>query len=437
MGSSTQILSNHSNENLVIGIDWADKKHDYYLITSDGQQQRGVFDQTPEAIANWVQKLQTAHPQAALDICIEIQQGALISALLMHDNVRIFPINPLQLSRYRDSQDVSGRKGDPTDAQLIAQFLSNYRHKLRMLSTEDPNTRRLQILVKHRRQIVDARKDRGNELLSLLKQYFPLMVELSAAKIYADFICKMLLKWPTLEKLQRVKPDKLRKFFYACNLRGDHVNTKLQLIADAQPLTTDPVLLESLGMKVNHLVQLLLLDSKAVVSYDRQIKALLKEHADYEIVNSLPGAALQMQSRMIAALGTDRKRFESAQQLQCYSGIAPVTRRSGRSCYVHHRWACTKFVKQTFHEYAGLSITKSIWAKAYYDMLLSRGKKSQSAKRALAYKWQRIIFRCWQDGKPYDEARYIDRLRQAGSPIIKFMEAQAAVENTSAEAPRK
>ena len=71
-----------------------------------------------------------------------------------------------------------------------------------------------------------------------------------------------------------------------------------------------------------------------------------------------------------------------------------------------------------------MSTTKSRWAKAYYQMMLSRKKKPQMAKRALAYKWQRIIFRCWQDRVPYDESRYIARLRETNSPLLAFMDAE-------------
>jgi transposase len=242
--------------------------------------------------------------------------------------------------------------------------------------------------------------------------------------MHAQFVCRLLLKWPTLEKLQAVKPTTLRKFFYGQNLRGDHVETKIELIAVARPLTQDAAILQTYAMRVQHLAKLLLVDAEVIEGYDREIEKLLVAHADFQIVASLPGAALQMRSRIIAALGTDRTRFTSSQSLQTYSGIAPVTSQSGNTRIVSHRWACPKFHKQTFHEYAGLSTVKSRWAKAYYEMMLSRGKKPQIAKRGLAYKWQRIIFRCWQDRVPYDESRYIARLRETNSPLLAFMDAE-------------
>ncbi len=126
---------------------------------------------------------------------------------------------------------------------------------------------------------------------------------------------------------------------------------------------------------------------------------------------------------MLTAFGTDRDRFDSAEQIQALSGIAPVTRQSGKTRIVTHRWACPKFLKQTFHEYAGLSIKKSKWANAYYTMQREKNSKTaQMAKRALAYKWMRIIFRCWKDRVPYDEAKYIESLKRSKSPLLDYLD---------------
>jgi transposase len=416
-------ISNRENV-VAIGIDWADRKHDFYLIDAEGNESPGEFEQTPEAIDAWVAMLRQQFPQAAFHICIEQSKGALISALLMHDCIRIFPINPTQLANYRKAMSHGGAKNDPTDARLLAQFLWHYGERLRLLEPGDLATRTLAILVQDRRGIVDQRTAVANELKSTLKQYFPLVLQLVQSKIYAQFICRMLLKWPTLEKLQRAKPATLRKFFYAQNLRGDHVEKKLELIAAAKPLTNDNAILETSARRVQRLARLLLVDAEVIDGYDREIQKLLEAHDDFRIVASLPGAAVQMRSRIIAALGTDRQRFASAQSLSTFSGIAPVTSQSGNTRLVSHRWACPKFIKQTFHEYASLSITQSKWAQAYYRLMLSRKKKPQTAKRALAFKWQRIIYRCWQNREPYDESRYLARLRQTNSPLLAFLDAE-------------
>jgi transposase len=99
--------------------------------------------------------------------------------------------------------------------------------------------------------------------------------------------------------------------------------------------------------------------------------------------------------RLLVALGEQRSRYASPAQIQQYAGIAPVTERSGNKSWVHWRWQCPKFLRQTFVEWAALSIPHCYWAKAYYEQQRARGASHQAAVRALAFKWIRIVFRCW------------------------------------------
>ena len=101
--------------------------------------------------------------------------------------------------------------------------------------------------------------------------------------------------------------------------------------------------------------------------------------------------------------------------------IAPVTKASGKSRVVQMRYACPKFLRQTFHEFARCSIKYSRWAKAYVDMRRAQGHKYQEILRALAFKWQRILFRCWQTREAYNEDRYLQRLRATGSKLVSFL----------------
>jgi hypothetical protein len=111
--------------------------------------------------------------------------------------------------------------------------------------------------------------------------------------------------------------------------------------------------------------------------------------------------------------------------MQEYFGIAPVTERSGRSCWVHWRWSCPKFLRQSIVEWAGMSIRYSCWANAYYRQQREKGKKHHAAIRALSFKWLRILYRCWKDRRPYDEAKYLFALQQRKSPLLQYMSCAA------------
>jgi hypothetical protein len=122
--------------------------------------------------------------------------------------------------------------------------------------------------------------------------------------------------------------------------------------------------------------------------------------------------------RLLVAFGEDRERYHSAQEVQQYTGIAPVTERSGTKEWVHWRWHSSTFLRQTFVEWAAKTVTASYWAGVYYRQQRDKGSGHQAAVRALAFKWIRILFRCWKTGKKYDEVLYLKRLKECGSPLV-------------------
>ena len=107
--------------------------------------------------------------------------------------------------------------------------------------------------------------------------------------------------------------------------------------------------------------------------------------------------------------------------MQAYVGIAPIKLQSGNTEYTFMRRFCPKFLRQSFHEWAGLSVQYSPWAKACYEGLRDRGKRVGEAKRALAFKWMRILFSCWKNNQVYDEATYVRSLIKRKSPVVDKM----------------
>ena len=405
---------------LLVGVDWADALHAYELRTPNGEIHTGEFAQTPEAIAELIGSWSRRYPEARIEICLEASRGALINALLQFPQVSIYPVNPAAIASYRKTFAHGGGKSDPVDAHLILQYLENYREQLRPLRHDEPETRELAALCEDRRRLVDQRVALANELKSLLKTYFPAILLLNPAKIYAEFIVRLLLKYPSLEEVQAAGRSKLRRFLFGVGAKAK-AEQRLEVLMNATPLTSDEVVIRSCARRVQAICGLLDSLNSSISRYDSEIKRLVKEHADYVVVAALPGASDKTQGRIIAALGDDRSRYASAAAFQAAAGIAPLTKQSGKQRHVYSRWACSKFVRQTFHEYAGLSITRCAWAKAYYELQLSKGKSTHTAKRALAYKWMRIIYRLWQDREAYDDARYVERLKATGSPLADLL----------------
>jgi transposase len=142
---------------------------------------------------------------------------------------------------------------------------------------------------------------------------------------------------------------------------------------------------------------------------------------DAELFAALPGAGVQFAPRLLTAFGEDRHRFPKADAMAQYAGIAPVTERSGNKHWVHWRFSCPKFLRQSFVEWAGESTRHSFWARAFYQHQRELGKTHQMAVRALAFKWIRILWRCWHDRKPYNETTYLMCLQDKGSPLLQYI----------------
>ncbi len=159
----------------------------------------------------------------------------------------------------------------------------------------------------------------------------------------------------------------------------------------------------------------------ALVEIDQAIAQLFAQHPDQPLWDSFPGAGEVLAPRLLAAFGADRQRYQKAAEVQQFSGIAPVTERSGKSGWVHWRLACPKFLRQTFHEFAAHSRRWSPWAQAYYEQQREKGAEHHAALRALAFKWIRIFYRCWQDRTPYDEQRYLQALEACKKNLTSIL----------------
>jgi len=410
----------------LIGMDWAAEKHDLWMgETATGESQHQVIEPTPEALAEWLAELQARYPGRRVAVCLEQSRGALIYALMGQAFLDLYPINPVTLSRYRQAFSPSRAKDDPSDAKLLSEILRLHRDKLTAWKPQDEQTRTLTLLNEERRKAVDLRTKLVLRLQSALKLYFPQAIEWVGVHLYDPLACDFLLKWPTLEALQKANPQTIRAFYYAHNCRRpDHVEENLQAMAKAQPLTKDPAVITAGVMTVRMLTQQLRTLHGSIEQYDQEIAKLFAKHPEAFLFKDLAGAGPVLAPRLVSAFGTDRQQHPSAQDMQTYSGIAPVIERRGKQGWTHWRWNCPKFLRQTFHEFAKNSIPQSAGAKAYYELQKQRGKGHNAAIRALAFKWIRIIHRCWKERQPYDENQYLQALKQHGSTLWELIAQQ-------------
>jgi transposase len=409
---------------LVIGLDRSDRKADLCLIdTHTGQRCSQTIDTAPEALWEWLLQLRQEHPQARVALCLEQPAVHLIAFLEAYEWITLYPINPITLQKYREAFVTSRAKDDTRDADYLADLLYTHYAKLKAWSPEDDPTRAIQQLVFHRRAVVDERTGLTNRLQALLKQYFPQALVLCGEDLWRPLASRFLLKWPSLQALRKAKPASLKAFYYLNGSRSAKLlDQRLALVQKAVPVTDQRALIESFVLRVQLIARQLQLLQQTIGNFDQQIAQTYGAHEDYPIFASLPGAGPTLGPRLLASMGSQRQRFPSNSNLQCYSGVAPVTKKSGGSCYIHRRYLCPKFHKQSFHEYAKESVLWCRWAAAYYLQQRMKGSSHHTAVRALAFKWQRVIWKCWQDRTPYRDQLYEAALRRSGSDLVNLFD---------------
>lgn len=408
-----------------MGLDWGDESH-WVSLCCEGSEEVESFclPQRPSTIHQWVGQLRLRFAGRPVGVAVEQSRGALLYALMQYDFLVLFPLNPKAFHNYRQALRLSGAKDDPSDADLLLQFVRTHRGRLQPWYPESVPTRSLRFLVEPRRKLVEDHTRLLNRLSQLLKEYFPQILkwfgELASRSALA-----FLTRWPPLEKAQRAHHRTLEKFFHSYRYSLETTQQKIRQIDQATALTQDPAILEVHPRMVQIWIRQLQFLQQSIGELEQQITAHMQVHSEAFIFNSFPGAGEVLAPRLLIAYGSDRSRFD-ARLMQCFSGIAPVTEQSGKSRWVHHRFVCCKFLKQTFHEFAQCSLPHSSWANAFYHQQREKGASQHQAIRALAYKWIRILTRCWKNRTPYCEQTYLEALRRSHSPLLKRIEAQTA-----------
>lgn len=399
-----------------IGLDWGDQTHAFAWQDDQGQTQEGTLTQTAEALHEWLQQLGQRFGGRPVALALEASRGAVMAALLEYPWLTVYPINPLTSARYRTAFTPSGAKDDQPDARLLLELVRDHLGKLRPFHLQDEQTQELAGLVEIRRDLVDRRTQVLNQMTSLLKTYYPqalVLVDDLNSLLAIDF----LDRWPDLLALKAARPAVIKKFYYRHNLRRPELlEQRLAWVRQAKALTTNPVTLRLAQAQLRCLLDQWRALHQHILQFNRQIHALFSAHPEAPLFRDLPGAGAQLAPRLCVAFGTTRSLFPDPASLQKLAGVAPVREKSGAQLWVHWRWQAPSFLRQTFVEWAAQTVVHSAWARAYYERMRAKGKARNAILRSLAFKWIRVLWKCWQTRTPYDETRYLQQLLKRKSP---------------------
>ena len=313
---------------LFIGMDWADQKHDIHVIDRHGKGTHQQLEHSAENIEAWVGDMLKLAGGQPIAIMLEQSRGALIYALMFREDVLLYPINPKQLARYRESYP-GGGKNDPTDAMYLARMLSERITTLKAWQPDDENTRLIANLSQQRRKLVDGQTKLRQQLKALLKSYFPVVLELFGKDYQLSLLLRVLSRWPDPRKLRRADRQLIRRVLSDHSMRNEEQQNEIvERIRAAQLLTRDDALITPSVMAVKLLTNQLQQAQKTIEEFDAAIDKAMKQHPDAHLFTNLRGAGSALAPRLLCAFGSQRDRWEDADSLASFSGIAPVTFRA-------------------------------------------------------------------------------------------------------------
>jgi len=320
-----------------IGVDWADQKHDAVAIDDGGHQLGSIrVAHTPDGLTrleNWLSSLPGKPSKEQTACIIETTHGLLITFLLER-GWPVYPVNPRTVDR---SRPASGAKTDLIDAHLLAKTGRANFPELHRLTPDSESIAELKGLTRDQDGLIQMQTRLVNQLTACLKDYYPVALTLFA-KLQPRSTLRFLQTYPTLQAAQAASVEQIAQVLeLAGHTRAKHVALTVFDRLHQPGLQANPVTTRIKSRLALALIAQLLPLLEQIATYDQEIERLFLSHPDHEILQSLPGAGKRLAPRMLAEVGDDASRYESAASLQALGGTSPVVFQSGRYSKPHRR----------------------------------------------------------------------------------------------------
>lgn len=401
-------------------LDWAKDHHDVVVLDANG----GIVAEFrfAHSAAGWEEFSRQMLPYAGAPLTLETSSGPAVDQLLQR-GWTLYPVNPKAAERYRERKVPSGTKSDRHDTWSLADALRTDGHTWRPLLPQDEATATLRALCRDEIGLIEERTHLVNQLQAALGEYYS--VALTAFDDWtAPSAWAFVKAYPTPQALARAGRRSWEKFLHTHRLwRPETAQSRLNLFTQADSFPASRPIVTAKSLLARSLVRMLEALEAQLDEYRLQIGNIFGSHPDHDIFGSLPGAGEKLAPRLLAELGDQRGAFADADGLSCHAGTSPVSFQSGRINHARIRWACDHFLRATVHLWADCSRKRCAWAQAYYAGKRQKGFSHASALRCLGKRWLKILWRLWQDHRPYDEAIHLRNQREHGSWVSIALES--------------
>jgi hypothetical protein len=395
---------------LFLGNDWAEAHHDIELVNGEGQVlARRRF---PEGVAGLAalhaliaDHLGEAEEPDQVLVGIETDRGPWVQALVA-TGYTVYPINPLQVARYRERHGVGGAKSDPGDAHVLAEIVRLDRAHHRPAAGDSTIAEAVRLAARAHQTMIWTRQRSANTLRSLLRECYPAALAAFGEDLAGRDALAVLAAAPDSERGRRLTAARVAALLKKAG-RQRNLNTRAGDIVAAlrtEQLPVRPGLEAAYAASVSALVAVLTTMVEQTRVLEDQVRQGFGQHPDAEVYLSQPGLGVVLAARVLSEMGDDPERYADARARKNYAGMAPITRASGTKRVVLARYARNRRLADALYQQAFAALTGSPGARAYYDRQRDRGATHHQALRTLANRLVGILHGCLRRHSRYDEA---------------------------------
>jgi transposase len=401
------------------GIDWASRKHQVCLLDAAGQilgEREFIHSGAGLAeLCDWLLATSGGSPEA-IAVAIEVSHGPVVEMLLERGFV-VHAVNPKQLDRFRDRFTVAGAKDDRRDAHVLADSLRTDPHCFRRLALEDPLVIELRAWSRLTDELQQERTRLTNRIRDQLWRYYPQFLQLTD-DLAADWVLALWQLAPTPDKARRLRASSLAHLFKQHGVRRLTVEDALRRLRQP-PLVVAPGTAMAAGAYIRSAIVRLRLVNREWREAQRNLDRLcaqladaqetapgqLNEPRDVAILRSLPGIGRIVLATLLAEAPEPLK-HRDYHALRCLSGVAPVTRRSGRYCLVRRRSACQHRLRDALYHWARVAVQHDPISRQRYAALRQRGHTHARALRTVGDRLLAVACAMLRNRSLFDPTRH-------------------------------
>jgi hypothetical protein len=393
---------------LFVGDDWAEDHHDVEVMDEQGKVL--AKRRLPEGVAGMArlhelvgQHLGEDGGEADVAVGIETDRGPWVAALIAAGYI-VYPVNPLQASRYRERHGVSGAKSDGGDSHMLADMVRTDSHQLRPAAGDSPDAGAVKVVARAHKTLIWDRTRQVQRLRHQLREYFPAALAAFEDLDAADAL-ELLARAPDPARAARLTRAQVTAALKRARRRDIAGKTDAILAAlRSEQLGLPAAVTAAYAAAARSLIALITTLNQQIKALEEQVGAHFGRHPDAEIYRSQPGLGAILGARVLGEFGDDPHRYASAKARKNYAATSPITRASGKRKVVAARWIHNDRLVDALRAWAFASLTASPGARAFYDELRARGIDHNDALRRLANRLVGILHGCLTTRTLYDEA---------------------------------